>query len=438
MSPLEVGIIGIAVVIVLLFSGMPVSFVMFLVGFIGFTVLTSLEAGLQMVAKQVNNAFTLYAFSAIPTFVLMGYLASESGISERLFKTANAWVGQIRGGLAIAAIVASAAFGAICGSSAATVATIGIAAYPSMKEHKYDPGMSTACIAAGSMLGTMIPPSLIFVIYGIITENSIAQLFVAGFLPGILCVLVLSGTVYLMVLRKPSLGPAGQPASWRTRWTMLGGGTYQTIIIFVTVLGALTLGLCTPTEAGAVGVLAVLLVGAIGKKGISWKGINNALGQTIQTSAFIILCLAGVGVLSPFLAISGIPREMGAFLVGLDVPPVITMIGILLIYFASGFIIDPLPFVILTMPIFYPIVLSLGYDPIWFGVIIILVCGLGSITPPVAMFCYVISGITGVPAGTVFRGIWPFVVALCVATAILVAFPQIATFLPNFLMPTGR
>ena len=431
-----VGYIGLGLLIILLFLRMPVGFVMFFVGFAGFGYVVSLSASTQMVAIETVHAFTLYAYSAIPPFVLMGYLAFQTGVSRRLFDAAQAWIGQLRGGLAMSAIVASAAFGAICGSGVATVATMGIAAYPPMKEHGYDASMSTACIAAGSVLGPMIPPSIVFIIYGILTENSIGALFLAGILPGILLVLLFIITISLQVLRNPSLAPSGASVSWGKKLSQLATGTFETIIIFLLVMTALTMGIATPTEAGAFGVVSVLLVTMV-RRQIIWRGIYEALTNTLRTVAFVYVCLAGVGVLGHFLAVTQIPTQISSFVAGLDVPTIAIMVGVLLVYFLAGCIIDPLPFIVLTIPTFYPVVISLGYDPIWYGVIMVMVCGVGSITPPVGMMVYIISGVSGVSPTNVFRGVWPYVLTLLVGTAILLACPQIATFLPNIIMPSA-
>jgi len=370
-------------------------------------------------------------------FVLMGYIAFESGISLRLYKAAYAWIGRLPAGLALATIAACAAFGAVCGSAVATAATMGVASYPSMKEYKYDPSLATASIAAGSILGIMIPPSIIFIVYGIVTENSIAALFLAGFLPGIMLMLLFMGAIYAQVVRNPSLGPPAPPVGWKTRFTLLGGGVIETLIIFIAVIGALSAGISTPTEAGAVGVFAVLLV-ALARKQMKWQGYKRALRETTRTTGFCFVSLAGVTILGRFLGVSQIPTELATFASGLDVPNVVIMIGILIIYFIFGCIIDPLMVVLLTIPIFYPLVLSLGYDPIWYGVMMVCVCGTGGITPPVGIMVYVVGGVAkDVPLMTIFRGVWPFVGAMVMGAVLLLAFPQIATFLPNLIMPAG-
>jgi len=352
-------------------------------------------------------------------------------VTERLFNAAYAWIGWVRGGLAIATVVASAAFGAVCGSGSATSATMTVAALPQMRKYKYDMAMSTGALSAGAVLGLMIPPSILFIVYGIVSENSIGALFLAGFLPGIMIMLLFSTTIFLMVWRHPTLGPAGPRVGWKQRLQLLGAGTFETVIVFLVVMGMLIMGICTPTEGGAIGAIAVLILG-LARRQLRWQGIISALRETTRTTAMIYMLLVGVKVFGRFLAISQIPHTLADFATGLVVPRLVIMLGILLLYLFFGCFIDPMAFVLLTIPIFYPLILMLGYDPIWYGVMMVCVCTTGGMTPPVGLFVYVVAGIAkDVPVMTVFRGTVPFVVSMMIAFVLLLAFPQIATFLPS-------
>ncbi len=436
MSLTVTGVIGIVTLLTAMFIGIPISFSMLLVGFLGLVYLVSFKAAIGAMSSDLTFVFTMYSYSVIPAFVLMGQIAFEAGISRKLFDAIYPWVGRIKGGLGMASVAASAGFGAICGSAVATVATISASALPEMARYKYDKGFSAATVAAGSVLGVMIPPSVIFIIYGIITENSIGALFIAGIVPGILTMLLLMGAVYVQVLANPKLAPTGGPStiSLGKRLSLLGNGLIEILLVFVLVMGALMKGICTPTEAGGVGVAGVLLITVI-RRQLSLKGFIKALSDTLKTSAFVFMAIAGVTVFGRFLATTRIPNGLASFVGGLDVAPIVVMLGILLIYFLAGLIIDPLPFIILTVPIFYPIVVSLGYDPIWFGVILVIVQGIGCITPPVGMMVYIAANaIKGLEVYDVFRRVWVFVLVMIIDILILLVFPEIITFLPNMLM----
>lgn len=434
MSTIAVGIIGIAVLVIVLLLRMPINFTFFLVGLLGFSYLVSLDAGLDLIVIQFYRSFSTYMFTTVPMFILMGFLVSEAGISRRLFEASYAWVGHLPGGQALTTIAACAALGAVSGSEASSAATMSAVAYPAMKEYRYDPSLATASIAAGSILGIMIPPSVVLIIYGLLTENSIAALFLAGVLPGILLMFLFMATVYIQVRRNPNLGPAGPRTTWMTKITSLKGGAIEVLIIFVAVVGSLTAGICTPTEAGAVGVVAVLIV-SLARRMITFQGFNRALAETVKLSAFVFVAVASLFILGRFLAVTRIPAELAVILTGLDVPRVVIMIGILLVYFGFGCIVEPTMFVMLTIPVFYPAVQALGYDPLWYGVIMVCVVGVGGITPPVGVIVYITGGVVKeVPLQVIFRGVWPFVAAVAIAVIILMAFPQVATFLPSLLL----
>jgi tripartite ATP-independent transporter DctM subunit len=434
MSSLFIGIIGLAVFFILIMLRMPIAYAMALVGFVGFSFLTSISVGFNMVAKEIFNTFSSYSLSVIAMFVWMGFLAYYSGIGARLFNLAYKLVGHIPGGLAIATQAACAIFGAVCGSNTATAATMGAIALPEMQKYKYDTSLATASIAAGGVLGVLIPPSVIFIVYGMATEQSIGKLFMAGIIPGILLMAAYMLTIYLLTRRRPELGPAGQRFSWRERLAALKDGILEVLIVFCLSIGGLFKGWFTPTEAGAVGAAGVLLVTLLAKQ-LNWEKFKGSLFDTTRTTAMIMLIIAGAMIFGRFMAISRLPFELASWTETLTLPPFAIMGFILLICLILGCFIDALALVLLTVPIFYPIAVSnLGYDPIWFGVIVTLVVGMGVITPPVGMNVYIIKGIApDIPLEVIFKGIWPFLAALIVCVIILTIFPQLATFLPNIL-----
>ncbi len=434
MSELMIGLLGLVVFMALIFLRMPISFAMALVGFAGFSYMTSVSAAMNMVVRELYSNFSSYSLSVIPMFVWMGFLAYYSGIGSRLYIFAYRLIGHWPGGLAIATQTACAIFGAICGSNTATAATIGAIALPEMKKYNYDVSLATASVAAGGVLGVLIPPSVIFIVYGMATEQSIGKLFIAGILPGILLMLLYQITIVILTGRNPELGPPGPRASWKDRIAALKGGLGEVILVFGLSMGGLFAGWFTATEAGAVGAAGVLLAALLGRN-LSWAGFIKSLTDTTRTSAMIMLMVAGSIIFGRFMAVSRVPFEMATWTGSLDLPPFVVMGIILLIYLVLGCFIDALAMILLTVPIFYPIAVdTLGYDPIWFGVIIVLVVGMGVITPPVGMNVYILKGIVPeVPLEVIFRGIWPFLTAIMACLVALMIFPQIVTFLPAFL-----
>lgn len=434
MSVFIVGLIGIALFFGLLIIRMPIAYAMALVGFVGFSTLTSIPASFDMVAKEIYNTFTSYSLSVIAMFVWMGFLAYYSGIGTSLYVLAYRMMGHLPGGLAIATQAACAVFGAICGSNTATAATMAAIALPEMDKYNYDKSLSTASIAAGGVLGVMIPPSVIFILYGMATEQSVGTLFMAGIIPGILLMFLYMVTIYLLTLRNPSLGPTGPRSSWKDRIASLRGGLGEALIVFALSIGGLFAGWFTPTEAGAVGAGGVLFVSLFEKR-LSWERLRKSLIDTTRTTAMIMLMIAGAIIFGRFMAISRVPFELADWAGSLPLPPFAIMGMILLIYFILGCFIDALALILLTIPIFFPVVVdTLGYDPIWFGVVVVLVVAMGVITPPVGMNVYIIKGVApDIPLETIFKGIWPFLGAIIVCIILLMIFPEIATFLPELL-----
>jgi tripartite ATP-independent transporter DctM subunit len=431
MSPVTVGIIGLGLLVFLFLLRMPVAFAMALVGFIGFAYLSTPEAALSLLSRDIFETFSSYPLSVIPMFILMGTFAFASGISRRLYEMAYAWVGQFRGGLTIATVFACAGFGAICGSSTATAATMGQIALPEMKKYKYDDTLATGTVAAAGTLGVMIPPSTIFLIYGIMTEQSIGKLFIAGVLPGTLLSIFFAATVAFLCWRNPTIGPPGARTSFKDKLRSLTG-IIETLALFLLAIGGLFLGWFSPTQAGAIGAGGALVIG-LARRQLTWRSFFDAGKEGLRTSCMVLFIITGATVFGKFMAVSRIPFVLAEWLGGLPIHPMAVMGIIIIIYMIGGCFMDSMALIVLTIPIFFPLVMKLGFDPIWFGVIIVLVGEMGVITPPVGVNVYVIKGISDVPLERIFKGIFPFLVALCIVTAILIIFPQIATFLPSFM-----
>jgi C4-dicarboxylate transporter DctM subunit len=433
MDPTTVGLIGLVILILLLFSRMPVGFVMALVGVIGFSYVVSLEGGLRLLAKDVFDIFGSYNLTVVPLFILMGQIAFHAGISRKLYDSAYTFLGHYPGGLAITTVGACAGFAAICGSTNAAAAAMASVALPEMKRFNYDDELATGTVAAGGSLGILIPPSVIFIVYGIMTEQSIGSLFLAGILPGILLSLLFILTIYIRVSMKPELGPRGPRTTLKEKIRSLSG-IIDMLVIFILVMGGLFKGFFTPTEAGAAGAFITLVL-AVGRRLISWKRFLMALMESISISCMVLVIVAGATIFGHFLAVSRIPYITADWVAGLPLQPWAIMGVIVLIYLIGGCFLDALAMILLTIPIFYPVTVSLGYDPIWFGVIIVLITQMGVITPPVGVNVYVVSGVAKtVPLEVIFKGALPFLIALLVCTIILISFPQVALFLPSLLM----
>ncbi|MDD3080661.1 MAG: TRAP transporter large permease [Desulfobacterales bacterium] len=432
MSPTIVGLIGIFALLILIFSKMPVGFLMALIGFVGFGFLVSFEASLNLIARDVFAVFGSYNLTVIPLFVFMGQIAFHSGISARLFDTAYKFMGHLPGGLAIATVWACAAFSAICGSTNATAATMAAATLPEMKRYNYKAGLATGVVAAGGSLGILIPPSVIFIVYGIMTEQSIGKLFIAGIIPGILLTLLFIATIVIWVMLKPDLAPRAQRATFREMIASLSG-LVETLLLFLLVMGGLFAGFFTPTEAGGIGAFGTLALAVI-KRNLTWKGFIAALFETTRISCMILVIVAGATIFGHFLAVSRIPFDIANWISGFDLPPYVIMFFIILVYLVGGCFIDALALIMLTVPIFYPVITHLGYDPIWFGVIIVLITQIGIITPPVGINVYVVNGVArDVPLEVIFKGVVPFLIALIIGTFLLIPFPQIALYLPSLI-----
>lgn len=432
MTPTMTGILGFVALVVLIFLRIPVAFVMAIVGFAGFGLLVSWNASLSLIARDFFSVFSSYNLTVIPLFVLMGQVAHHSGMSGRLFNTAHKFMGHLPGGLAIATVGACAGFSAICGSTSATAATMASVALPQMKKYNYDPALATGVVAAGGGLGILIPPSTIFIIYGIMTEQSVGKLFMAGVLPGFLLTISFILTILIWTRLRPGICEKTPAATWKEKLASLSG-VVETLILFILVMGGLFAGLFTPTEAAAIGAFGTLLIALIGGH-LSLRGFVRSLDETTRISCMIFAIVAGATVFGHFLAVTGIPANVGTWVSTLPLPPPVIIALILLVYLVLGCLMDSLAMIMLTIPIFFPVVITLGYDPIWFGVIIVLVTGMGVITPPVGINVYVVAGVArDVPLEVIFRGTSYLLIALIATTALLVLFPQIATCLPSLM-----
>ena len=432
MTPLQIGILGCLALLALLVCSMPVALVMAGVGIVGYASVVSGRAALAVLSADLYDTFSNYNLTVIPLFVFMGQVAFHAGISRRLFTAADCWLSSCKGGLAMATVGACAAFGAICGSGPATAATMAAVALPEMKRHRYDDALASGTVAAGGSLGMLIPPSVVFIVYGILTEQSIGKLFISGILPGVLVAVLFCGVIALQCRWNPALAPQTVRVPWRRRFASLFG-VLETLLLFVFVRGGMFAGWFTPTEAAAAGALGSVAIAAAGRN-CSFRMLWQAAHETARTSCMVLAIVAGATMFGHFLAVTGLPTTFAAWLAGLPLPAWAIILLILFFYLFAGCFIDALALILLTIPIFFPVVRQLGYDPIWFGVIIVLVTQMGVITPPVGVNAYVVSGMErSIPLPTVFRGALPFLAALAVACGVLMVFPQVATWLPRIV-----
>jgi len=432
MSLMTIGVLGIVVLIVLLFSNMSVGFVMGFVGFLGFWYVRGIEAGLSLLIRDFFEVFSSYGLTVIPLFVFMGQIAFYSGISKRLYDAAYILIGNRPGGLAIATIGACAGFSSICGSTNATAATMATVTIPEMRRHSYDLGLASGTVAAAGSLGILIPPSVIFIVYGILTEQSIGKLFAAGILPGILLAFLFVLTVYIRVRRKPHLAPVAPSSSTLQKWQAFSG-LIETLLIFGLVMGGIFFGIFTPTEAAGIGAFLTLLVALI-RRNLTWNGFVRSLSDTTRISCMVMVIVAGAIVFGHFMAVTRLPYDLANWVATLPLPAFLIVCLIILVYMFGGCFMDSLAMIILTVPIFYPIIVKLGFDPIWFGVVIVLITEMGVITPPVGVNVYVVYGVAkDIPLETIFRGVMPMLLALIVCNLIILIFPQITLLLPGLM-----
>ena len=432
MDPIFIGMLGIAIMIVLLVLGVPIAFAMAVVGIGG----TAMVAGLPQTLSQVTlvtwDKGTDFVIVCIPLFIFMGQLTATTGIAADLYQFLQRWMGRMRGGLGIASVFACGGFGAVTGSSVACVATMGTIVYPEMKRYGYDQRLATGVLAASGTLGILIPPSLAFAFYGTLTDTSIAALFIAGIVPGIITMLIFAGIVWVRCLINPALGPMGPSFTWKEKFASLRG-ILPIAIIFALVIGTLYGGVCTPTEASAIGAAGVVVVSLVMRR-LTWANLRKALWETGMVSAFIFAIIVGGYLISRFLAITQITDLLVNYVTVLN-PSKLQFIGFMVVlYLVLGAILDVFGMTILTLPFIFPITTALGIDPIWLGVFIVIMTEVALITPPVGVNVFVMRGIaTDVPMGQIFRGVMPFLLGEFVLIGLLVAFPAIATWLPQMM-----
>jgi C4-dicarboxylate transporter, DctM subunit len=432
MSQSAIAILGIVLIIVIFLLRMPVAYAMGLIGLAGFAFAASMEGAFRIVAKDIWATFSSYSLSVVPMFVFMGTIAFYSGTSGRLFDTAHKFLGRLPGGLALATVFACAGFGAMCGSTNAEAAAMGRVTLPEMKRYNYDDSLATGAVAAAGSLAILIPPSTILILYGVMVQASIGKLFLAGILPGILLTCLFAITVVIQVRLKPGLAPSAPSTSWLVKIKSLSG-IIEMLLLFVLVMGGMFIGWFTPTEAGAIGAAGALII-ALVRRTFSWKNLLLALEDTTQITAMVFLIIAGATMFGHFMAITRAPFSLSEFVAGLPVPPMAIMAIIMFIYLIGGCFMDSLALITLTVPILYPVITNLGFNPVWFGVMIVLVAEMGVITPPVGVNVFVIKGIArDVPLQTIFKGIFPFLYAEIVCVILLMVFPQIALFIPNLM-----
>jgi C4-dicarboxylate transporter DctM subunit len=430
MDPITIGILCFLALFVLLIMTVPIGFAMGLCGLVGMSMIIGVGPSLSLFGTTVYETTATYDLSIIPLFVLMGAVAARSGLSKELYGAFNAWFGAFRGGLALATVGACGAFAAICGSSVATAATMSKVALPEMKRYKYSESLATGSVAAGGIIGILIPPSVVLVLYGVLTETSIGDLFIAGFLPCILTIVGFMLVVVVVTRLNPASGPAGERVSLKEKFAALGR-TWAIILLFGLVIGGIYFGVFTPTEAAGIGAVGAFAISALRRR-MTLANTRDALLETVKTTAMIFTILIGALTLNNLMVFSGIASALSGFVSGLDMHPMAVMAVILLIYLVMGCFLDALAMILLTVPIFFPIITDLGFDPVWFGIIVVMVVELGLITPPIGMNVFVIKGMMpDVKLSSIYKGVIPFVIAQFILIIMVFLIPDIALWLPE-------
>lgn len=425
-----IGLLGIAALFALMLFRTPIAFAMLIVGFFGYALLRDFNSATALLLTESYSTVSSYNLIVVPMFILLGNISSAAGFSRGLYDAANAWVGRWPGGLASASVLGCAAFSAVSGSSVATAVTIGKVAMPEMRRLGYADGLAAGSVAAGGTLGFLIPPSTAFVLYAILTEESIGRLFMAGILPGLLMTASFVATVCLIVLFRPSSGPRGEKLLLAQKMATLIDSIPLLAIIVISI-GGIYIGAFTPVEASGVGAAMVILLALIRRK-LSWTAFTGAVLETLKTSAMLFFIVISANVLNPFLAMTNIPQTLGSSLTSLGLGPYETLAVIIFFYILLGMFMDELAMIVLTIPIVYPIIVGMGFDPIWFGVILVIVVQMGLIAPPVGLNVFVVRSVTPeVPLLTIYKGVMPFLLAMAAALLLIIVFPQIALLIPN-------
>jgi tripartite ATP-independent transporter DctM subunit len=425
-------LIGFALIFALALLRVPLSFAMGVVGMGGMAIMRGWDPALASVAQVVYETGFAYTLSVIPLFILMGNFVARAGLAQELFQAAYAFIGHLRGGLAHATIVACAGFGAICGSSIATAATMGKVAYPSMNRLGYSNELSMGVIAAGGTLGIMIPPSTIMVIYGIITETNIGKLFAAGVIPGLLSALFMIAGIVWITSRDPAHAPSGERSTWPQRWAALRG-IWGVLLLVIVVLGGIYGGIFTATEGAGFGAAGAFLF-ALFRGRLTVRIVYEVLVESARTTAMLFTLLIAATIFANFVNFTTMPVDLKNLITGSGLSPTMVVVAMMLIYVVLGTVMEELTMVLLTIPLFFPVITSLGYDPIWFGVLIVMVVQIGLISPPVGMNMFVLNALLpGVGLGAIYRGCWPFVFVLVIMLALLIAFPSLSLWLPSLM-----
>ncbi|MAL00806.1 MAG: C4-dicarboxylate ABC transporter permease [Alcaligenaceae bacterium] len=432
METIHMALLGLVGMFVLMAIGMPIAFAMLLAGAAGIASILSFSAATHLVSTTVWDQFSSYSLSVIPLFVLMGQLAFRSGITERLYAAAYSWLGRAPGGLASSTIVASAGFSTICGSNAAASATMGMIALPEMKRYGYSRALSAGAVAVGGTLGAVIPPSVVMIVIGIQTEQSILALFLAGIVPGILLTVLFIATIAFMCWRDPSAAPKG-PATTLKEKLVAGLSVLETLALFSFVIGGLYAGLFTPTEAGATGAFGALVIGLV-RRGLTIPRIIEAVMESLRISAMVIMLITAAVVFGRFLTLTRLPSELAAWVTSLPVSPDIILVAILLIYLIGGAFVDALGFLVVTLPIFFPLSAALGFDPIWFSMMLVIVTTIGSVSPPVGVNVFVVSALApDIKIGAIFKNVFYFFFSFVLCVALIWLYPDTVLYLPRML-----
>ncbi len=431
MNEIVVGITGLLVLLLLFSTGIELGFAMALVGFVGFGYLNGFHSAINLLSRDFFDVITTYGYTVFPLFILMGQIGFNAGIAVRLYNAAHKFIGHIPGGLAMATVAGATAFKTICGSSAATSATFASVAIPEMDRYGYDQRLSSGVVATVGTLGVIIPPSVTLIILGILTEQSIGQLFIAGIIPGLIIALLFIGVIYGWARINPAIAPLSKRSTWKARMGSVPEVLWV-LLVFVVVIGGIMQGYFTPSEAGAVGTFAVLLL-AVVKRDMTFKGYVQSVKESLRTTQMLIMLIAGSTVLGHFITVTTIPQTAADWIVSLPLNRYVIMILICLVFELGGSFIDDLAFLILATPIFYPAVLKLGFHPLWFGIVIGVVAMIGVVIPPVAICVFVVKNITKIPMGTIYKGVAPFLISLIVVWGLLFFFPELALWLPSVL-----
>jgi len=434
MSPAMVGIIGFCLFFVLIFLNMPIGFVMALVGFVGFGLIRGFEPAMALLSVQTYRTASEFILGSIPLFIAMGFFSMRMELSTDLFYAMNKWIGHVRGGLAMAVTGACTMFAAICGDAVATAAAVGGVALPQMRKNKYADVLSAGVLASAGNLGFLIPPSLALIIYAVITEQSIGTLFAAGILPGLLLAASFVITIWLWCRINPTLSTAAPPATWGERFSSLRYVS-GSVFVIVLVLGGIYGGLFTPTEAAAIGVFGIILVGFIFRR-VTWQRFAGGISDTALLTGKIFILITGARIFMRLITVSEVPLNLSETVATLQLSPYVFLVMVLAFYVIMGFFADIMAIIMITAPVLHPVLVGMGFDPVWISILIVVTVLMGMITPPVGMVIYALSGIfKDLPIYTIFRGVLPFFVAMIVCLVFMVVFPQIVLFLPNLMKP---